>query len=319
LANTASLSSLSVRKVTVIGVGIMGSGIALACAKGGCDVSVWDVDPSTVKRASATIRSALNTLIDTNTISKKKADSSLKRITPTSEMSRAVEDAQLVFEAVPEILSLKRRILKELGSLCRSAILASNTSTFKISALTSATRRPSQVIGTHWMNPPYILPLVEVIPSAKTSTKTTNSIRCFLQSIGKRPVMCKDTPGFIVNRIHSALLVEAVAIVEKGIASVEDVDMVWTQHLGPRYCVVGPLALMDSFGLDTEHSQYSYLQKMTRENKFKPPKLLTTKVRKKQLGLKTGRGFYNYTGKNISSITRERDKKFIELLRYLGI
>ena len=154
------------------------------------------------------------------------------------------------------------------------------------------------MIGTHWMNPAYLLPLVEVIPSARTSSDTRDSVRDFLVSIGKHPIICKDTPGFLVNRMHSALLVEAISIVQQGIATMEDVDMAWTQHLGPRYCVVGPFQLMDSFGLDTEHSQYSYLQKTTKDNKFRPPSLLKTKVRKHQLGLKTGKGFYDYSGKD---------------------
>jgi len=307
-------------KIAVIGVGIMGSGIALTCAKGGREVSIWDIDQSVIKKAPANIRSALDTLVDTNTVSKEDADLTFQRITPTDQMDQAVRDAQIVFEVVPEKIELKRRVFKKLDILCgKDTILASNTSTFRITVLASATKRRDRVIGTHWMNPPYILPLVEVIPSAKTSTTTTSTVKGFLESIGKRPVMCKDTPGFIVNRIHSALLVEAASIVEKGIASMEDVDMVWTQHLGPRYCVVGPLQLMDAFGLDTEHSQYSYLQKMTKEDKFKPPKLLSTKVRKKELGLKTGKGFYDYTGQDIQSLIKERDKKFVDLLRYLGI
>ena len=298
----------------------MGSGIALTCAKGGREVSIWDIDQSVIKKATANIRSALDTLVDTNTVSKEDADLTFQRITPTDQMDQAVRDAQIVFEVVPEKIELKRRVFKKLDILCgKDTILASNTSTFRITVLASATKRRDRVIGTHWMNPPYILPLVEVIPSAKTSTTTTSTVKGFLESIGKRPVMCKDTPGFIVNRIHSALLVEAASIVEKGIASMEDVDMVWTQHLGPRYCVVGPLQLMDAFGLDTEHSQYSYLQKMTKEDKFKPPKLLSTKVRKKELGLKTGKGFYDYTGQDIQSLIKERDKKFVDLLRYLGI
>jgi len=313
-------ASVTSTKIAVIGVGIMGSGIALTCAKGGREVSIWDIDQSVIKKATANIRSALDTLVDTNTVSKEDADLTFQRITPTDQMDQAVRDAQIVFEVVPEKIELKRRVFKKLDILCgKDTILASNTSTFRITVLASATKRRDRVIGTHWMNPPYILPLVEVIPSAKTSTTTTSTVKGFLESIGKRPVMCKDTPGFIVNRIHSALLVEAASIVEKGIASMEDVDMVWTQHLGPRYCVVGPLQLMDAFGLDTEHSQYSYLQKMTKEDKFKPPKLLSTKVRKKELGLKTGKGFYDYTGQDIQSLIKERDKKFVDLLRYLGI
>jgi len=304
----------------VIGVGIMGSGIALACAKSGHDVSIWDVDQGAIRKAMTNIRSALDTLVKADTVSKENADQILRRITSTEQMAQAVRDAHLVFEAVPEEMDLKKGVLKKLDSLCQAnAILASNTSTFKISVLASATKRGDRVIGTHWMNPPYLLPLVEVIPGAKTSPATEKTVKEFLASIGKHPVTCKDTPGFIVNRIHSALLVEAISLVEKGIATMEDVDMVWTQHLGPRYCVVGPFQLLDSFGLDTEHSQYSYLQKMVKDNKFKPPRLLKTKVRNGQLGLKTGRGFYDYSGKDIRSIVKERDKRFIELLRFLGI
>ena len=192
-----------------------------------------------------------------------------------------MEDVEIVFEAVPERIQLKRQIFKKLDTMAlKTQILASNTSTFKIAVLASATKRPSRVIGTHWMNPPYLLPLVEVIPSSRTSPETTEIIRNFLTRIGKHPILCKDTPGFIVNRMHSALLVEVISMVEQGVATMEDIDTAWTQHLGPRYCVVGPFELLDSFGLDTEHSQYSYLQKTVKDSKFKPPRLLKTKVRK---------------------------------------
>jgi 3-hydroxybutyryl-CoA dehydrogenase len=311
---------MSIDKIAVIGVGIMGTGIALACAKGERDVSIWDVQEEAAKKGLMNIRSALDTLVGSNIVDEQKSESVLNRITLTQEMSQAVEDAQIVFEVVPEQIDLKKRVLRKLDVACRdNTIVASNTSTFKIAVLASATRRPDRVIGTHWMNPAYLLPLVEVIPSAKTSTETTDYVTNFLTSIEKRPIICKDTPGFLVNRMHSALLVEAISIVQQGIATMEDVDMAWTQHLGPRYCVVGPFQLMDSFGLDTEHSQYSYLQKTTKENKFKPPTLLKSKVRKHELGLKTGKGFYDYSGKDTNSIVKERDKRFIELLRFLGI
>ena len=311
---------MRIGKVGVVGVGIMGSGIALACAKGGHDVNIWDIQEGATKKALANIRSAFDTLVETNIVTKENADSSLERITPTEQMAQAVGDTQLVFEVVPERIDLKKQVLKKLDAACQDqTILASNTSTFEIGVLASATKRPDKVIGTHWMNPPYLLPLVEVIPSARTSSDTRDSVRDFLSSVGKHPILCKDSPGFLVNRMHSALLVEAISIVEKGIATMEDVDMAWTQHLGPRYCVVGPFQLMDSFGLDTEHSQYSYLQKTVKDNKFKPPRLLKTKIRNGQLGLKTGKGFYDYSGRDTQSIIKERDKRFIQLLRFLGI
>ena len=311
---------MNINKVAVIGAGIMGSGIALACAKGGHEVRIWDIDESATKKALAKIESVLETLVETNVVTKENADVSLGHIAPSYQLAEAVRDVQLVFEAVPERIDLKKRVFEELDSACQDdAILASNTSAFRINVLASATNRKDKVIGTHWMNPPYLLPLVEVIPSAKTSHETTDIIRNFLTAVGKRSILCKDSPGFIVNRMHSALLVEVISMVEQGLASMGDIDTAWTQHLGPRYCVVGPFQLLDSFGLDTEHSQYSYLQKTVKDDKFKPPRLLKSKVRNRELGLKTGKGFYDYSGKDIQSIIAERDKRFIQVLRFLGI
>jgi 3-hydroxybutyryl-CoA dehydrogenase len=311
---------MNVDKIAVIGVGIMGSGIALACAKGDLEVKIWDIQKDVTKQALSRITSALDTLSDAGILSKEDRNSCLQRITPTQQINQAVEGAKIVFEVVPERIELKKQVFKKLDTICQNdTILASNTSTFKIAVLASATKKPSRVIGTHWMNPPYFVPLVEVIPSARTSRETTDVIMNFLTSIGKRPILCNDTPGFIVNRMHSALLVEVISMAEQGIATMKDIDMAWTQHLGPRYCVAGPFQQMDSFGLDTEHSQYSYLQKTVKDNKFKPPRLLKTKVRNHQLGLKTGKGFYDYSGKDIESMIKERDKRFIQLLRFLGI
>jgi 3-hydroxybutyryl-CoA dehydrogenase len=311
---------MMISRVAVIGVGIMGSGIALACAKGGHEVRVWDIKEEATKQALSSIRSALDTLADSGILSKEEANACLQRITPNQQIKQAVENAGIVFEAVPENLQLKKQIFKKLDTMSHyDTILASNTSTFKIAMLASATKRPGRVIGTHWMNPPYLLPLVEVIPSSRTSVETTEITRDFLARIGKHPILCKDTPGFIVNRMHSALLVEVISMLERGIATIEDIDSAWTQHLGPRYCVVGPFQLLDSFGLDTEHSQYSYLQKTVKNSKFKPPRLLKAKVLKKELGLKSGKGFYDYTGKDVQSIIRERDKRFIQVLRFLDL
>jgi 3-hydroxybutyryl-CoA dehydrogenase len=305
---------VKVGKVAVIGAGIMGSGIALSCAFGGYRVSVRDVSEEVIEQAFRKMNSAAKTLAE------KKAKLSLKRVKGTVDMAEAVREADLVIEAVPEKIDLKKRVLKELDELCSTrTIFASNTSTFQITEMAKATKRPEKMIGTHWMNPPYLLPLVEVVRGAKTSDETVNTVKLFLTSLGKKPILCKDTPGFIVNRMQSALLVEAISLAEQGIATMEDIDMTWTQHLGLRYCHIGPFEAMDLFGLDTELSQYSYLYEMLGETKFQPPDLLKRKVKNGELGLKTGKGFYDYTGKNIESITKQRDKRFIELMRLLRI
>jgi len=309
---------MKVKKVAVIGAGIMGSGIALSCAFGGYRVSVRDVSEEVIEQAFRKMTSAAKTLVEADILAEKKAELNLKNIKGTMDMAEAVTDADLVIEAVPEKIELKKRVLKELDELCSTrTIFASNTSTFQITEMAKATKRPGKIVGTHWMNPPYLLPLVEVIRGDKTSDETVNTVKLFLTSLGKKPILCKDTPGFIVNRMQSALLVEAISLAEQGIATMEDIDMTWTQHLGLRYCHIGPFEAMDLFGLDTELSQYSYLHEMLGETKFQPPDLLKRKVKNGELGLKTGKGFYDYTGKNIESITKQRDRRFIELMRLL--
>ncbi len=309
---------MNVEKVVVIGAGIMGSGIALSCALGGYRVCFRDVSEEIVEQAFRKMKLVSQTLVEEKMLSEKKRDFSMKLVKGAIDMAEAVRDADLVIEAVPEKLSLKKRVFKELDKLCLPhTIFASNTSTFRITEMARETKRPEKIIGTHWMNPPYLLPLVEVVRGAETSDETVNTVKHFLISLGKKPILCMDTPGFIVNRMQSALLVEAISLVEQGVATMEDIDMVWTQHLGLRYCLIGPFEAMDLFGLDTELSQYSYLYKMLRDTKFRPPKLLKKKVKNGDLGLKTGRGFYDYSQKDIESITKNRDKQLIKLMHLL--
>lgn len=305
---------MKIKNVAVIGAGIMGSGIALSCALSGYAVSIRDINEEVIKQAFHKLNSIAKNLCE------KEAELVLRRIKGTVDIIEAVKDADLVIEAVPEKIDLKKRVLKELDRICAAhTVFASNTSTFRITEMARATKRPEKIIGTHWMNPPYLLPLVEVIRGAKTSDETVNTVKFFLTSLGKKPVLCKDTPGFIVNRMQSALLVEAISLVEQGIATMEDVDMVWTRHLGLRYCLMGPFEAMDLFGLDTELSQYSYLYKMLKDAKFRPPKLLRKKVKNGELGLKTGKGFYDYSRQNIESMTKQRDGRLIELMRLLRV
>jgi 3-hydroxybutyryl-CoA dehydrogenase len=308
---------MTINRVSVIGAGIMGSGIALACAQGAREVNIVDVDKKVIEQAFRRMNSAVRTLVQAGILTEEKAKLSLAHVRGTASMAEATKDVDLVIEAVPEKIDLKKSVFSELDEACPThTIFASNTSTFSITEMAEATKRPERVLGAHWMNPPYLLPLVEVIPGAKTSEEVINIVRDFLTSLGKRPILCRDTPGFIVNRIHTALLVEAISLVEQGVATVEDVDNAWTQHLGLRY-YIGPFEAMDSFGLDTELSQYSYLYEKLKETKFRPPDLLKKKVSDGELGLKTGKGFYDYAGKRVENIISERDRRLIEVLRLL--
>lgn len=302
----------------VIGAGTMGHGIALVCALNGYQTYLMDVDETTIRNSLNRIGNSLKNLVSLGIIDAEKADSTLTRIKGTTELAKAVEGADFVIEAVPEKMELKKQVFKELDDLCpERAILASNTSTLRISEIAEATKRPDKVIGTHWMNPPYIFPLVEVIRGDKTSRDTLNVVIAILKKMEKEPVVCKDVPGFIVNRMQHVMLVEALNLLEEGVASIEDIDRVWTRHLGIRYSLMGPIEVLDSFGLDVALDCQSCLYEELKDPKFRPPKILERKVRAGELGLKSGIGFRSYRETSIEDIVRERDERIIYLLRKL--
>lgn len=298
----------------------MGHGIAMVCALNGYQTHLMDVDETIIKNSIDRIRNTLKSLISSGIIDEEKADPTLTRITGTTQISKATEEADFVIEAVPEKMELKKKVFKELDDLCpEHAILASNTSTLRISEVAEATERPDKVIGTHWMNPPYIFPLVEVIRGDKTSDDTLKTATAILKKMRKEPIVCKDVPGFIVNRMQHVMLVEALNLLEQGIASIEDIDKVWTRHLGIRYSLMGPLEVLDNFGLDIALDCQSYLYEELRNPKFQPPEILKRKVKAGELGLKSKKGFRSYEGTNIEDVIRSRDERIIWLLRELRI
>jgi 3-hydroxybutyryl-CoA dehydrogenase len=310
----------SEKNITVFGGGIMGSGISLALALSGQNVIIRDLNETLINNALKNIQNNLKTLNAMKIVPRNKIKATLDRIKGVINLEQAVAEADFIIEAIPEKIELKKELFEQLDKICpENTIFATNTSSFSIAELSRSVKRKDKFIGTHWMNPPYILPLVEVIPAEKTSPETKEKIITLLKHAGKTPIICKDTPGFLVNRLHTALLVEAVSMLEKGLASAEDIDQIWTKHLGLRYPIMGPLQQMDMFGLDTELSQYSYLYEKLREDKFKPPELLIKKVGAGELGLKTKKGFYDYRETNIVNLIKQRDKQLIKLMRILKL
>ena len=287
---------MEIKKVAVIGAGAMGTGIAYVCAVKGYNVSIRDVNEDLVKRGMGKMREMIATGVNRGKLTPRDAEEIVKRIKSTTDVSEAVRDADLVIEAVFENMDLKKKVFKELDELCPShTILASNTSVLSITEMGSATKRPDKVVGLHFFNPPYTMKLVEVISGKETSDETTKVATDFTVSLEKEPVLVKDTPGFIVNRILGAALGEAIYLLEQGIASAKDIDKACV--LGLNW-PMGPIALADFVGLDVVyHSGKSvgdalgedYLRKRSQ-----PSKLLEEKVKAGHIGIKTRKGFYEY-------------------------
>jgi 3-hydroxyacyl-CoA dehydrogenase len=307
-----------IKKVAVIGAGIMGHGIAQAFAYNGYQVNLRDVKQEFVDRAMHRIDLNLKLFIQKGLTTQERAASTLSRIQTTTDLAKALQDADFVMEVIPEEMSLKKDMFKQMDPLAPPhTILATNTSTLKITEIASVTGRPDKVIGAHWMQPPHVLPLVEIIRGEKTSEETLNITKEILTRMGKAPVVCKDVPGFLVNRVQGAMLKEAFNLVEQGICSKEDVDKVWTYHLGLRYALFGPFEALDSLGIDTWYKAFVYMFETLQDPRFEPPKLMETKVKANELGLKTSKGFYDYTGQNIDGIIDQRNEQIIQLLLHL--
>ncbi|HEX2280174.1 MAG TPA: 3-hydroxyacyl-CoA dehydrogenase family protein, partial [Thermomicrobiales bacterium] len=241
-----------IQRVAVVGAGLMGHGIALELAAYGFTVRLHDRDQAQLDRARESIASGLARLVEIERITLADAAAAPTRITMGRDLRAAVMDSDLVIEAVTEDLEVKRAVFRDLDAWAPPpAILASNTSTFMPSLLAAATERPQRVIVTHYFNPPYLLPLVELVRGDKTSDETVETLRALFQSIGKRPaVVRKEAPGFVGNRLQMALLREALAIVDAGIASPQDVDTIIRSSFGRRLAVAGVFEVFEAAGWD---------------------------------------------------------------------
>lgn len=230
----------------------------------------------------------------------------------------ALKDAEVIFEAIPEQKDLKQQFFQALETIVKpEAIFASNTSTIRIAELAEGLQKPERLLGVHWMIPAYIRPLVEVTPSIATSPEVVKTMLAFIHGIGKSAILAKDIPGFIVNRMQVAVFEAALCLLAEGIAP-EDIDRAWTEHLGIRYTLTGPVHAMDEMGLDTIGYAFDYLEgALGRKLDGKP--LLEEKNRENALGLKTQKGFYDYHDLDTTQLLHEREKKLIWLFRQLGI
>jgi 3-hydroxybutyryl-CoA dehydrogenase len=287
---------MEVRKIAVLGAGLMGHGIAQVAAQfGKFEVYMRDVEQRFIDNGMAMIRESLTRFLKKGQMTEEEINAILARIHPTLDLKEAVSNADLIIEAVPENVELKKATFREVDAYAPPhAIIASNTSSISITEIASATKRPEKVCGMHFFNPPQVMKLVEVIKGAKTSEETIKTAVETSQKMGKETVLVKkDTPGFIVNRILIPALNEAVALYWEGVADREDIDK--AIRLGLNW-PMGPLMLLDYVGLDTT---LAVAELLTREldPKYHPNIGLRQMVRAQLLGRKTGKGFYDWTQK----------------------
>ena len=282
---------MSIQKIAVLGAGQMGNGITQVAACAGFDVTMLDIKQEYVDRGISSIEKSLAKLVSKERMTQQDADAARARI--SSGIDRSVcSDSDLVIEAVPEILSLKIEIFKELDQLCKpDCILASNTSSISITEIAAATNRPDKVIGMHFMNPVPIMKLVEIINGKDTSEQTNTAVIEASAKMGKTALSCNDSPGFVSNRILCPMLNEAILTFQEGVAQPEAIDGI--MKLGMNH-PIGPLALSDLIGLDTLLHIMNVLHEGMGDDKYAPAPLLIQMVDEGKLGRKTGQGFYSY-------------------------
>jgi len=283
---------MSIKKMAVLGAGQMGNGITQVAACAGIEVVMIDIQQDFVDRGVATIEKSLAKLVSKERMSQEDADAARSRISTAIDRS-ACSDADLVVEAVPEILDLKLSIFSELDGICKpDCILATNTSSISISEIAAATSRPSKVIGMHFMNPVPIMKLVEVINGKETSEEVTATVLSAAEKMGKIPLMCNDSPGFVSNRILCPMINEAILTLQEGVAEPEAIDGI--MKLGMNH-PIGPLALSDLIGNDTVLHIMNVLHEGMGDDKYAPAPLLIEMVDEGKLGRKSGQGFYDYS------------------------
>jgi 3-hydroxybutyryl-CoA dehydrogenase len=306
----AEMNGPKIEQVGILGAGLMGSGIASVLAAAGTKVFLRDTDPARITNSQIYLKSILRELESKGLLSAP-VDQSFEKITTTLRLADLTA-CQLVLEAVPENLDLKRQIYLELEELLPAgAILASNTSGFMPSMLSEKLRRPELFLVAHFWNPPHAIPLVEIVPSTRTDRTVVTRVVEYLRTVGAEPVVIeKELPGFIGNRLQYALLREALAIVRSGAADAEGVDTVMKASLGRRYATVGPLETADLGGLDTFLSIATHLMPQLAKDEGVLD-LLRQRVEKGEIGLRSGQGFYAWPSEKADQVVRRRNEDLL--------
>ena len=305
--------------VGVIGAGLMGHGIAQIFAVRGYSVALMDVKEELLSKSLEGVRSNLTMMAEQGIGRQEDIDPILSRIKTTVDMAEAADGAQCVIEAVFENLELKQKIFQDLDSLClEETILATNTSVISITEIAEKSKHRERIVGTHFWNPPYLIPLVEVIRGKDTADWAMDKTYDLLKEIGKHPVLVnKDVPGFVGNRLQHALWREAISIVEQGIADAATVDECIKYGFGLRLPVLGPMETADMVGTDLTLAIHDYILKHL-EDSPEPSPLLKEKVKRGDLGFKTGRGFQEWSPETVQEVRHNLMEYLLEWTKRKG-
>jgi len=306
----------NISRISVIGAGIMGRGIAQIFAQSGYNVSLMARRKETLNQALKQIRSNLNLFVKHNLIRKDAIEDVLSRIETYISLEDAVKEADFVIEAVPEDINVKKEVFQLLDTYCADhVILATNTSSLSVTEISLATKRPDRVVGTHFWNPAHLMPLVEVTKGDYTSEETMDITSKLMKKVGKVPArVLKDIPGGIGNRIQVAMWREALWLLDQGVASVEDIDNIVKLTFGARLPFMGPFLTADLNGVDLILRVHKKLYRHLYSS-VEPPKILKEKVERGEFGIKTGKGFYSWTKETIERAIADRNENLIKIFR----
>lgn len=313
--------------IAALGAGRMGRGIAVAFAYAGYPVHLIDAKPrppeaaeALAQAARAEIRDTFATLAKLGLLDAAEVDTTAARVTvfPLADLARAVDGVAVIFEGVPEVLDIKRDAFALLCQQCaEDAIIASTTSTILSDDLQGFVTHPERFLNAHWLNPAYLVPLVEVSPGAATAPDTVDRLNALLEAIGKVPVTCAASPGYIVPRIQALAMNEAARMVEEGVATAEDIDKATKYGFGFRFAVLGLLEFIDWGGGDILFHASRYMTQATGDDRFAAPQIIEDNMAGHRRGLRDGQGFLDYDGLDVPAYQQARLAAFVAMLRHL--
>jgi 3-hydroxybutyryl-CoA dehydrogenase len=316
-------------RIVSLGAGRMGRGIAVVFAYAGHPVSIVDFKPRAAEafgklaaEAMADIRATLASLAHCGLFDAGNVDTISARVTvvPAADAGAALSSAAVIFEGIPEVLDLKRAALARASALAGpQPIIASTTSTILVDDLSGAVDQPERFLNAHWLNPAFLVPLVELSPGARTDPEVTARLKALLEGIGKVPVVCAPRPGYIVPRIQALAMNEAARMVEEGVASAEDIDKAVKYGFGFRFAVLGMLEFIDWGGGDILYYASRYLTGALANERYAAPDIVERNMAEGRRGLRDGAGFLNYEGLDVDAYRRERLKAFVALLGHFGL